>query len=45
MIADMGNVGLAVMMIKREIAAATKAMAEGDVAAMIRAHEALKGCR
>lgn len=33
------------MMIKRDIAAALKAVAEGGVVAMIRAYEALKGCK
>lgn len=37
-----GNFGA--MMIRRDIAAAHKAMMEGDVVAMLRAYEALKGC-
>ena len=32
-------------MIQADIAAANKAMMEGDVVAMLRAHEALKGCK
>lgn len=32
------------MMIRRDIAAAHKAMMDGDVVAMLRAYEALKGC-
>ena len=31
--------------IKNEISKALKAMAEGDCVAMLRAHEALKGCK
>lgn len=38
-----GNFGA--MMIRKDIAAAHKAMIEGDVVAMIRAHEALKNCQ
>lgn len=41
-IGPVGNFGA--MMIRRDIAAAHKAMMEGDVVAMLRAHEALKGC-
>lgn len=33
------------MMIRRDIAAAHKAMMEGDVVEMLRAYEALKGCK
>ena len=33
------------IMIRAEIAAAHKAMMEGDVVAMLRAYEALKGCQ
>lgn len=32
-------------MIQADIAAAHKAMMEGDVVAMLRAHETLKGCK
>jgi hypothetical protein len=35
--------GFAVMMIRREIAATEKAMMEGDVVAMLRCYQALKG--
>lgn len=38
-----GNFGAA--MIRMDIAAGIKAMAEGDPVAMIRAYEALKGCQ
>lgn len=33
------------MMIRADIAAAHRAMMEGDVVAMLRAYEALKGCQ
>lgn len=42
-IGPVGNFGAA--MIRADIAEATKAMAEGDVVAMIRAHEKLRGCK
>lgn len=43
--AELGPVGdFGAMMIKGHIADAHKAMMEGDVVAMLRAHEALKGC-
>ena len=38
-----GNFG--VMMIRQDIAAGVKALAEGDVIAMLKAYEALKGCK
>lgn len=44
--AAIGPVGtFGATMIRREIDAAHKAMMEGDVVAMIRAYEALKGCK
>ena len=44
--AQVGPAGtFATMMIRADIAAAHKAMMEGDVVAMLRAYEALKGCQ
>jgi hypothetical protein len=44
--AALGPVGaFGYAMISRDIIAAHKAMAEGDVVAMLRAYEALKGCK
>lgn len=44
--AQVGPAGtFASMMIRADIAAAHKAMMEGDVVAMLRAYEALKGCQ
>ena len=44
--AEIGPAGaFGAAMIRADIAAAHKAMMEGDVVAMIRAYEALKGCQ
>ena len=44
--AEIGPAGaFGAAMIRADIAAAHKAMMEGDCAAMIRAYEALKGCQ
>ena len=44
--AEIGPAGaFGAAMIRRDIAAAHKAIMEGDVVAMIRAYEALKGCQ
>jgi hypothetical protein len=44
--AQIGPAGdFASVMIRADIAAAHKAMMEGDLVAMLRAYEALKGCR
>jgi len=46
---DYASIGLAgqfgAAMIRADIAAATKAMTEGDLPAMILAYQALKGCQ
>jgi hypothetical protein len=43
---EIGPVGaFGAMMIRRDLDAATKALAENDVVAMLRAYEALKGCK
>lgn len=44
--AAIGHVGdFGAMMIRKDIAAAHKAMIDGDVVAMLRAYESLKGCK